>query len=70
MTTICEEEVNKLRRIQKSSGLVGGAGGGAEERAGINVAVSSDVGTIFKGKTVSTDLNAPLGLLLPSYFKF
>ena len=53
MTTICEEEVNKLRRLQSSGGSGGGVGGGAEGRAGINTAVSSDVAAIFKGKTVS-----------------
>ena len=52
MTTICEEEVNKLKRLQSSGGARGGAGGGAEGRVGINTAVSSDVGAIFKGKTV------------------
>ena len=53
MTTICEEEVSKLRRLQGSSGSGGVSGGGAEGRAGINTAVSSDVATIFRGKTVS-----------------
>ena len=53
MTTICAEEVSKLRRMQRSSGSGGVSGGGAEGRAGVNAAVSSDVSTIFKGKTVS-----------------
>lgn len=54
MTTICAEEVSKLRRLQGSSGSGGMSGGGAEGRAGINTAVSSDVAAIFRGKTVSS----------------
>ena len=54
MTTICGEEVSKLKRLQGSGGSGGVAGGGAEGRAGINTAVSSDVAAIFRGKTVST----------------
>ena len=53
MTTICGEEVSKLRRLQGSGGSGGVSGGGAEGRAGINTAVSSDVAAIFRGKTVS-----------------
>ena len=53
MTTICEEEVSKLKRLHESSGSGGGAGGGAGGRVGINTAVSSDVSAIFRGKTVS-----------------
>ncbi|XP_029469953.1 cactin [Rhinatrema bivittatum] len=45
MTTITEEEISKLRKLQTS-----GKGPG-ERREGVNTSVSSDVQSVFKGKT-------------------
>nr|XP_033811969.1 cactin isoform X2 [Geotrypetes seraphini] len=45
MTTITEEEIAKLRKLQSS-----GKGPG-ERREGVNASVSSDVQSVFKGKT-------------------
>ncbi|XP_076852385.1 splicing factor Cactin-like [Brachyhypopomus gauderio] len=47
MTTITEDEINKLRKLEAS-----GKGPG-DRREGINTSVSKDVQTIFKGKTYS-----------------
>ncbi|XP_049603686.1 splicing factor Cactin [Syngnathus scovelli] len=47
MTTITEDEISKLRKLEAS-----GKGPG-DRRDGINTAVSSDVQTVFKGKTYS-----------------
>ncbi|KAM9789254.1 splicing factor Cactin [Neosynchiropus ocellatus] len=47
MTTITEDEINKLRKLEAS-----GKGPG-DRREGINTAVSTDVQTVFKGKTYS-----------------
>ncbi|KAM6918234.1 splicing factor Cactin [Xenentodon cancila] len=47
MTTITEDEISKLRKLEAS-----GKGPG-DRREGINTAVSSDVQTVFKGKTYS-----------------
>ncbi|XP_034040047.1 cactin isoform X2 [Thalassophryne amazonica] len=47
MTTITEDEISKLRKLEAS-------GKGADHRReGINTAVSTDVQTVFKGKTYS-----------------
>ncbi|TWW72657.1 Cactin [Takifugu flavidus] len=45
MTTITEDEISKLRKLEAS-----GKGPG-DRREGINTAVSTDVQTVFKGKT-------------------
>ncbi|XP_074544651.1 splicing factor Cactin [Halichoeres trimaculatus] len=47
MTTITEDEISKLRKLEAS-----GKGPG-DRREGINTAVSTDVQTVFKGKTYS-----------------
>lgn len=47
MTTITEDEISKLRKLEAS-----GKGPG-DRREGINTAVSIDVQTVFKGKTYS-----------------
>ncbi|XP_043991429.1 cactin [Gambusia affinis] len=47
MTTITEDEISKLRKLEAS-----GKGPG-DRRDGINTAVSTDVQTVFKGKTYS-----------------
>ncbi|XP_044224094.1 cactin [Thunnus albacares] len=47
MTTITEDEIGKLRKLEAS-----GKGPG-DRREGINTAVSTDVQTVFKGKTYS-----------------
>lgn len=47
MTTITEDEINKLRKLEAS-----GRGPG-DRREGINAAVSTDVQCVFKGKTYS-----------------
>ncbi|XP_044074210.1 cactin [Siniperca chuatsi] len=47
MTTITEDEIGKLRKLEAS-----GKGPG-DRRDGINTAVSTDVQTVFKGKTYS-----------------
>uniref|UniRef100_A0A3B3ZH68 Splicing factor Cactin n=1 Tax=Periophthalmus magnuspinnatus TaxID=409849 RepID=A0A3B3ZH68_9GOBI len=47
MTTITEDEICKLRKLEAS-----GKGPG-DRREGINTAVSTDVQTVFKGKTYS-----------------
>ncbi|XP_066551443.1 splicing factor Cactin [Amia ocellicauda] len=47
MTTITEDEISKLRKLEAS-----GKGPG-DRREGINVSVSSDVQCVFKGKTFS-----------------
>nr|XP_057922814.1 splicing factor Cactin [Doryrhamphus excisus] len=47
MTTITEDEISKLRKLEAT-----GKGPG-DRRDGINTAVSSDVQTVFKGKTYS-----------------
>lgn len=47
MTTITEDEISKLRKLEAS-----GRGPG-DRRDGINTAVSTDVQTVFKGKTYS-----------------
>ena len=47
---ICDEEIAKLSRLEEAESR---RSGGAERRGGINVAVSSDVSAVFKGKTVS-----------------
>ncbi|XP_055057285.2 splicing factor Cactin isoform X2 [Misgurnus anguillicaudatus] len=47
MTTITEDEISKLRKLEAS-----GKGPG-DRREGINTSVSTDVQTIFKGKTYS-----------------
>ncbi|XP_018584423.2 splicing factor Cactin [Scleropages formosus] len=47
MTTITEDEISKLRKLEAS-----GKGPG-DRREGINTSVSSDVQSIFKGKTYS-----------------
>ncbi|XP_058469441.1 splicing factor Cactin [Solea solea] len=47
MTTITEDEIGKLRKLEAS-----GKGPG-DRREGINTAVSIDVQTVFKGKTYS-----------------
>ncbi|XP_077470548.1 splicing factor Cactin [Stigmatopora argus] len=47
MTTITEDEISKLRKLEAS-----GKGPG-DRRDGINTAVSSDVQIVFKGKTYS-----------------
>ncbi|XP_061588058.1 splicing factor Cactin [Cololabis saira] len=47
MTTITEDEIGKLRKLEAS-----GKGPG-DRREGINTAVSNDVQTVFKGKTYS-----------------
>ena len=51
MVVICKEEIAKLRKLEESS--AGEAPRGAQQRGGINTAVSDDVNSIFKGKTVS-----------------
>nr|XP_036874284.1 cactin [Manis javanica] len=47
MTTITEDEISKLRKLEAS-----GKGPG-ERREGVNASVSSDVQSVFKGKTYS-----------------
>ncbi|KAG7319755.1 hypothetical protein KOW79_016898 [Hemibagrus wyckioides] len=47
MTTITEDEINKLRKLEAS-----GKGPG-DRREGINTSVSKDVQSVFKGKTYS-----------------
>uniref|UniRef100_A0A3Q0SQE3 Splicing factor Cactin n=1 Tax=Amphilophus citrinellus TaxID=61819 RepID=A0A3Q0SQE3_AMPCI len=47
MTTITEDEISKLRKLEAS-----GKGPG-DRREGINTAVSTDVQSVFKGKTYS-----------------
>ncbi|XP_060762141.1 splicing factor Cactin [Neoarius graeffei] len=47
MTTITEDEINKLRKLEAS-----GRGPG-DRREGINTSVSTDVQSVFKGKTYS-----------------
>uniref|UniRef100_A0A3Q4B7N4 Splicing factor Cactin n=1 Tax=Mola mola TaxID=94237 RepID=A0A3Q4B7N4_MOLML len=47
MTTITEDEISKLRKLEAS-----GKGAG-DRREGINTAVSTDVQMVFKGKTYS-----------------
>ncbi|KAG9343228.1 hypothetical protein JZ751_014207 [Albula glossodonta] len=47
MTTITEDEISKLRKLEAS-----GKGPG-DRREGINTSVSTDVQTVFKGKTYS-----------------
>ncbi|XP_061549263.1 splicing factor Cactin [Phycodurus eques] len=47
MTTITEDEISKLRKLEASEK------GPGDRRDGINTAVSSDVQTVFKGKTYS-----------------
>lgn len=47
MTTITEDEISKLRKLEAS-----GKGPG-DRREGINTAVSNDVQSVFKGKTYS-----------------
>ncbi|MCI4390814.1 hypothetical protein PGIGA_G00127160 [Pangasianodon gigas] len=47
MTTITEDEINKLRKLEAS-----GKGPG-DRREGINTSVSTDVQSVFKGKTYS-----------------
>ncbi|XP_028833557.1 splicing factor Cactin [Denticeps clupeoides] len=47
MTTITEDEINKLRKLEAS-----GKGPG-DRREGINTSVSTDVQTVFRGKTYS-----------------
>ncbi|XP_071346944.1 splicing factor Cactin isoform X2 [Trachinotus anak] len=47
MTTITEDEISKLKKMEAS-----GKGPG-DRREGINTAVSTDVQTVFKGKTYS-----------------
>ncbi|XP_066508011.1 splicing factor Cactin-like [Hoplias malabaricus] len=47
MTTITEDEINKLRKLEAS-----GKGPG-DRREGINTSVSTDVQSVFKGKTFS-----------------
>ncbi|XP_030631052.1 splicing factor Cactin isoform X2 [Chanos chanos] len=47
MTTITEDEISKLRKLEAS-----GRGPG-DRREGINTSVSADVQTVFKGKTYS-----------------
>ncbi|XP_030015790.1 splicing factor Cactin [Sphaeramia orbicularis] len=47
MTTITEDEISKLRKLEAT-----GKGPG-DRREGINTAVSTDVQTVFKGKTYS-----------------
>ncbi|KAJ8378569.1 hypothetical protein AAFF_G00238740 [Aldrovandia affinis] len=49
MTTITEDEISKLRKLE-ASGKGPGAG---DRREGINTSVSTDVQTVFKGKTYS-----------------
>ncbi|XP_068776041.1 splicing factor Cactin [Struthio camelus] len=46
MTIITEDEIAKLRKLEAS-----GKGGPAERRDGVNASVSSDVQSVFKGKT-------------------
>ncbi|KAM4657471.1 splicing factor Cactin isoform 2-T2 [Amazona ochrocephala] len=46
MTIITEDEIAKLRKLEAS-----GKGGPGERRDGINASVSSDVQSVFKGKT-------------------
>ncbi|KAL1783644.1 cactin [Sigmodon hispidus] len=48
MTTITEDELAKLRKLEASSGK-----GPGERREGINATVSSHVQSVFKGKTAS-----------------
>ncbi|TSQ01595.1 Cactin [Bagarius yarrelli] len=47
MTTITEDEMNKLRKLEAS------AKGPGERREGIHTSVSTDVQSVFKGKTYS-----------------
>uniref|UniRef100_A0A8C9EIL3 Splicing factor Cactin n=1 Tax=Pavo cristatus TaxID=9049 RepID=A0A8C9EIL3_PAVCR len=46
MTIITEDEIAKLRKLEAS-----GKGGPGERRDGVNASVSSDVQSVFKGKT-------------------
>ncbi|NXR16408.1 CATIN protein, partial [Semnornis frantzii] len=46
MTIITEDEIAKLRKLEAS-----GKGGPGERREGVNASVSSDVQSVFKGKT-------------------
>ncbi|KGL82203.1 Cactin, partial [Tinamus guttatus] len=46
MTIITEDEIAKLRKLEAS-----GKGGAGERRDGVNASVSSDVQSVFKGKT-------------------
>nr|XP_048289716.1 cactin [Myodes glareolus] len=46
MTSITEDEISKLRKLEAS-----GKGPGERHREGINASVSSDVQSVFKGKT-------------------
>ncbi|NXF11535.1 CATIN protein, partial [Smithornis capensis] len=46
MTIITEDEIAKLRKLEAS-----GKGGPGERRDGVNTSVSSDVQSVFKGKT-------------------
>ncbi|XP_037538222.1 cactin [Nematolebias whitei] len=47
MTTITEDEISKLRKLETTGK------GPVDRREGINTAVSTDVQTVFKGKTYS-----------------
>lgn len=51
MVVICKDEIAKLRKLEEAGS--GGGARGAQQRGGINAAVSEDVNAVFKGKTVS-----------------